>query len=966
MKTTLAWGNLYLVLLVALITVLGVPSVSHAAAPTRLGWSTIPDTELRTVCADGNGFPQVGAISGCSDVYAGWRGGVIDAARNRLVMWGGGHGGYAGDEVYALDPNTAITSNTITLPGYNTATPIGASAGSSYSINGGAFVASAGTISPGQTVEVRQASTSAPSTVTGTAADTLQVGANKQYPTITAAVNAAQPGNTIEIDAGVYQNETITIAKDNLIFRGVGGRAHVKWGNGDYLTNTSDIGNGKGIFVIQSNNVVIENLEFSGSKVVDQNGAGIRYEGGNLTIRGSYFHQNENGILGEGTMSSTLLIENSIFERNGDCIALCAHNIYIGHMGTFIFRYNKSTDSKLGHTLKSRANVTEVVGNYFSTKNGTGSYEANFPNGGTVYFIGNVIEQGVNTDNSQMLAYGEEGSNNPNPALYVVNNTFSNLLGSDSFLSVSGSPVLTVVNNVFSGGGSIGVVANSSNKVLAASTFTNAAGGDYHLAPGSAAIDAGVNPGSAGAYNLTPQWEYVETAGNTARVISGAALDAGAYEFTTVGPDTTPDAFNFTPQTGAALHATVTSNTITPIGYNAATAISVSAGGSYSINGGMYVTTPGTLSPGQSVTVRLTTSGSNNAQTCATLTIGGVPGQFCATTQGTNTADFATRCAQPGVVKCVGFDNAADFDIGSGGTIGAYGQNAGILPPFGTSDFTRAVGDTSIKASGAGSLRFTIPSNSGADSSGSYFTNFSADLSAQFGAGQEFYVQWRQRFSPEFLNTVYAGGGGWKQVIVGTGDQPGTLYSSCSTLELPVQNTEQRGFPQMYNSCSGSASHGPFDPFEERFGAFDFKLQNARAAPFCLYSQSTTGYFPPNGNCFGYVANEWLTFQMRVQIGPRVGDEFVGSTITLWGARDGAAAEMLMQYGPYNLSAGSLAENQRYGKIWLLPYHTNKSSAQVHPAAFTWYDELIISTQAIAFPGAAPPMRRVPPNLLVK
>ena len=312
--------------------------------------------------------------------------------------------------------------------------------------------------------------------------------------------------------------------------------------------------------------------------------------------------------------------------------------------------------------------------------------------------------------------------------------------------------------------------------------------------------------------------------------------------------------------------------------------------------------------------------------------------------------DFATRCAQVGVVKCVGFDDAADFNIGSGGTSGAYGQNAGILAPYGTSNYTLAVRDTSIKASGGGSLRFTIPANSDSDSSGAYFTNFSKDLSVQFDGGQEFYVQWRQRFSPEFINTKYAGGGGFKQVIVGTGDQTGKWFNSCTALELPVQNIEQSGFPKMYNSCTGSTSHGAYDGFYEPFGGSDFKLQNGRPAPYCLYSQGSTGYFPPKGNCFGYVANEWMTFQMQVKLGPRVGDEFKGSYVTLWGAREGKASELLIQWGPYNLTAGSAVENQRYGKIWLLPYNTGKSAAATNPIAYTWYDELIVSRNKIADP----------------
>ena len=309
--------------------------------------------------------------------------------------------------------------------------------------------------------------------------------------------------------------------------------------------------------------------------------------------------------------------------------------------------------------------------------------------------------------------------------------------------------------------------------------------------------------------------------------------------------------------------------------------------------------------------------------------------------------DFQTRCSAPGVIRCVGFDQPSDI-------VGTWGDNSGILPGNST-----PVLDSTVKASGDSSIKFTIPSNSGANSSGSYFTNFSDNLSTQFGPNSEFYLQWRQRFSPEFLNTVYQGGGGWKQSIISTGDKPGCTasqsasglcYSSCTALETVTQNTNHRGFAQLYNSCTGSASHGPYDPFQEPFGSFDFKLQNARPAPYCLYSQSGSNRFPPNGNCFGYFPDEWMTFQVHIKTGPRVNDEFTNSFVQLWIARDGQPSELAFNWGPYNLSAGSALENQRFGKIWLLPYNTGKSSAQSHPTAYTWYDELIISTSKIADP----------------
>jgi hypothetical protein len=309
-------------------------------------------------------------------------------------------------------------------------------------------------------------------------------------------------------------------------------------------------------------------------------------------------------------------------------------------------------------------------------------------------------------------------------------------------------------------------------------------------------------------------------------------------------------------------------------------------------------------------------------------------------------SNFTERCAAAGVIKCVGFDQASDI-------AGQYGN------PSGTTAGTASAPalDSTVSASGGSSLKFTIPSNSGSDAAGAFFTNFSNDLSVQFGENSEFFVQWRQRFSPEFLNTHFLNGDGWKQIIIGTGDQPGQLYASCTSLEVVVNNYSDAPtqIPIMYNSCSGSTSHGPYDGFYQPFAGTDFKLQNARPAPYCLYTQGASSpkkFLPPTGNCFGYFPNEWLTYQIRIKTGPRVNDEFTNSFVSLWIAREGQASQPVIEWGPYNLTAGNPTLNQRFGKVWLTPYNTVKSASQAHPTAYTWYDELIISRNKIADPGA--------------
>ncbi len=328
-------------------------------------------------------------------------------------------------------------------------------------------------------------------------------------------------------------------------------------------------------------------------------------------------------------------------------------------------------------------------------------------------------------------------------------------------------------------------------------------------------------------------------------------------------------------------------------------------------------------------------------------------------------ANFATRCAAAGVIRCQGFDLASSI----ANTI--YGGNSGID----TNGTSIPVLDSTVKASGASSLKMTIPANSTANSSGDYWLNFSDDLLTQFGAGTAFYVQWRQRFSSCMLfqgsaepctgpARAYAGAAGWKQVHIGTGDKPGCTtsnnssglcYSSCSDLETVPTNTLHRGFPQMYQGCPGN-NVDLFEPFSSIYSSNDFKLQNARPTPFCLYQAGVinpANYYAPNGNCIPYVADEWMTFKIKITVGNRNGSRFDNSRIEMWVAREGQPSVQVLNF-PYSIYAGAAVDDQKFGKVWFDIYNTGKSGAETNPVAYSWYDELIVSTQDIADPNAAP------------
>jgi hypothetical protein len=78
-------------------------TVSSGKIPETVGWYPIPNTKLGSVCPQNNAEYTFG--SNCMNIVAAWSGGIADQKRNRLIIWGGGHNDYYGNELYALDLN---------------------------------------------------------------------------------------------------------------------------------------------------------------------------------------------------------------------------------------------------------------------------------------------------------------------------------------------------------------------------------------------------------------------------------------------------------------------------------------------------------------------------------------------------------------------------------------------------------------------------------------------------------------------------------------------------------------------------------------------------------------------------------------------------------------------------------------------------------------------------------------------
>jgi hypothetical protein len=205
---------------------------------------------------------------------------------------------------------------------------------------------------------------------------------------------------------------------NNLTIRGINGKAQL-------LSQGITVAK-KAIWVIKGNNTTIEHIEFADAHVPDKNGAGIRLEGTNLTVRNCLFRENENGILTGANPQSTVLIENSVFDHNGHGDGY-SHNIYIGNIARFTLKDSISRHARIGHQVKSRAAYNLIANNTIKDgPTGRSSYLIDLPAGGEAHIIGNTLHQGPFAENFTMVAYGAEKHLHGTNSLTLTNNTFKN------------------------------------------------------------------------------------------------------------------------------------------------------------------------------------------------------------------------------------------------------------------------------------------------------------------------------------------------------------------------------------------------------------------------------------------------------------------------------------------------------------------------------------------------------------
>lgn len=250
-------------------------------------------------------------------------------------------------------------------------------------------------------------------------AATLVAGPGQTYKLPSQAIAAAKPGDTVQILPGDYV-DCAMVRQNDITIEGKGSAKAVIMSDRTCA--------GKAILVIDGNNVVVRNMTLARAAVPDRNGAGIRAEGGNLTIEGVRFVNNENGILAASNPKATITIRNSYFDRNGVCYRSCAHGIYIGDIKTLLVEHSVFFDTHQGHDIKSRAIDTKIIDTTIKDgPDGTSSYLIDIPNGGGLLVQGCTLEKGPKAENhTTAISIGEEGVTHISRRFIIKDNTFTN------------------------------------------------------------------------------------------------------------------------------------------------------------------------------------------------------------------------------------------------------------------------------------------------------------------------------------------------------------------------------------------------------------------------------------------------------------------------------------------------------------------------------------------------------------
>ena len=261
--------------------------------------------------------------------------------------------------------------------------------------------------------------------ITKPAGRVLKVGPGEAFSKPSEAAAAALAGDTVMIASGTYDDCAVWPKRAPfLTIQAASGVVIIMGRTCEY----------KALFVIKGDSITVRGITFTGAQAPRHNGAGIRAEGRGLLVENSRFVDNEEGILAGSIPNGIIVVRNSVFQGNGNCVEACAHGIYVGNIAELRIENSNFLEQHIGHHVKSRAARTVLTGNVIADGPfGTASYLVDIPNGGALIMRNNALEKGPLSDNPRIaVTLGEEGATNITTEIVIEGNQFKNDLTTET------------------------------------------------------------------------------------------------------------------------------------------------------------------------------------------------------------------------------------------------------------------------------------------------------------------------------------------------------------------------------------------------------------------------------------------------------------------------------------------------------------------------------------------------------
>lgn len=336
----------------------------------------------------------------------------------------------------------------------------------------------------------------------------VTVGPDQQCVTLEEAYMNATDNSTILVyphaDTTPYLRPTLQVLKPGIVFRGVMvGEQRIKLDGAGYDYDGAG-STPRAIFQFNpgADGCQVAGFELYNASNSTYNGAGVRInQANNVMVRNCEIHDNDMGIMSNGNVAdgsgSGQRIEFNHIHHNGTQLDPgYNHNLYLGGASARVLCC-EIDHATTGHNLKSRAhyNLIEACFIHESANRELDlvddSATTAMPESHSVLVDNIIVKDPTCQGNHAVIHFGQDGGNDHNGTLYLVNNTISTPFISPVVTLSASNAKLAIYNNIIWDQGT-GQAGQSLLAVNGGALLSNATGG-YNWMSNGQTIPVGTN-----------------------------------------------------------------------------------------------------------------------------------------------------------------------------------------------------------------------------------------------------------------------------------------------------------------------------------------------------------------------------------------------------------------------------------------------------------------------------------------